>query len=353
MMFGKFKKNVKRTELAHTPFYKVNKKVHQTEISVIQFNNDNVHFVTGFDSSVLPVLPASGITWINVAGLANLTFIQELAKHYELHALTLEDIINSTQRPKLEEFPNYQFITIKALSFQTKNNLLIPNQCNFVFNKNFVISFQEKPSALFQGLIDRIKDGTFKKLKSQSTDYLVYRLLDTIVDEYFVVLEGLGELVEKNEEKIISNPQSKTIKILYRLKRQLLQVRRVIWPLREVVSHLLQDDKLISSFTRLYMRDLYDHVVQSIDSVEMLRDMLASMFDIYLSSLTNRMNEIMKTLTIISTIFIPITFVASLYGMNFVNMPELHWRFGYITTLGVMGIIIILMLVYFRLRKWI
>jgi magnesium transporter len=200
---------------------------------------------------------------------------------------------------------------------------------------------------------EKLRNPGSQRLRKYGADYLVYRLIDTVVDQYFVVLEGLGELIEDVEEHIIAEPTQKNSSTIYRLKRQMLMLRKAIWPMREVISHLLQaEEKNISAHTRIYLRDVYDHTVQAIDTIEIFRDMLSGMLDMYLSSLTTRMNEIMKVLTIISTIFIPITFIASIYGMNFKYMPELQMHAGYPITLGLMAVVTIIMIIYFRVKKW-
>lgn len=215
------------------------------------------------------------------------------------------------------------------------------------------MTFSNYPVDIFKKIQDKIKNNPKQRLREQAADYLFYRLIDAIIDQYFIVLEALGEYIDATETLIISAPTRAHIRRLYRLKRETLMLRKAIWPMREAVSHLSQlNEKFITQFTRLYLRDVYDHTMQAIDTIETYRDMLSSMLDVYLSSLTNRLNEVMKTLTVISTIFIPITFIASLYGMNFINMPELKWQYGYITTLGVMFTIVIGMIIYFKKMKW-
>lgn len=324
------------------------------EITVINFQpNDSKKTISStLDESLLDVAPPT-VTWVNVERLQDVSVIETLAKKYNIHPLTVEDILNVQQRPKVEEFDNYIFITLKMLPWNRKTNTFSIKQVSFVVGKDYVLSLQECETDFFDSIQNKLCNPNNKRLREQGTDYLAYRLIDAVIDQYFVVLEGIGNQIELLEEKIIVDPTPQNSRTLYQLKRKMLQLRKAIWPMREAISHLLQaDNAIITSFTHIYLRDVYDHAVQAIDTVENFRDMLASMLDVYLSSLTNRMNEIMKVLTIISTVFIPMTFIASIYGMNFEYMPELHWRYGYPLVMGIMVLIAIIMLDYFRRKKW-
>lgn len=295
-----------------------------------------------------------GIIWINVEGLHDITLIEQIAHEFNLHPLTIEDILNVEQRAKVEEFDGYLFIALKVLQWDNKTNDFTIQQLSLILGEGFLLSFQELDTNLFDSIQTRLAKTANQRLRTHGSDYLAYRLIDTVIDEYFVVLERLGESIEKIEERIIASPTPQTIRIIYRLRRQLLFLRKAIWPMREAISHLLHvEDNFITPFTKVYLRDVYDHSVQTIDTLETFRDMLASLLDMYLSSITNRMSEIMKTLTIITTIFIPITAIASIYGMNFQYLPGLHWYWGFMITLGVMVAIAIAMLIYFRRKKWI
>jgi len=297
-------------------------------------------------------LSKPGNNWIQINGFNQLEIIAEIQKKFQIHPLTIEDILTS-QRAKLEEFDNYIFVTLKTLSWQKKTKKFSINQINLILMDNCLLTFSNGPIEIFKNIQDKLKNNPQQRLREQGTDYLFYRLIDSIIDQYFVVLEGIGEVIDATEIMIISNPTREHVRRLYKIKRETLMLRKSIWPMREAVNHLSQlDDKFVSKFTRLYLRDVYDHTMQAIDTVETYRDMLSSMLDIYLSSMTNKLNEVMKTLTVISTIFIPITFIASLYGMNFSNMPELKSEYGYIATLTLMLIVVIGMIVYFRKQKW-
>lgn len=353
-MFREVRKRAKKAGQPPGSAIYTGKKQSETKITVLTYSEHDFHeYRAKTLEEVLPANQESGVTWIHVEGLQNVSLIQELAKRYHIHPLTVEDILNVDQRPKVEEFENYLFITLKMLIWNEKKCTFSTEQIHFILGKNFLLSFQEGENTYFKPIGERLRGSANQRMRQQGSDYLVYRLMDLIVDYYFVVLEGLGDQIEQIEDIIITDPKPENTRTIYRLKRRLMTLRKSIWPLREVISHLIQMDNIFTPFTRIYLRDLYDHVVQAIDTVETCRDISASLLDVYLSSITNRMNEIMKTLTIIATIFIPITFIASFYGMNFQDMPELHWRYGYITVIALMIIMVFGMFVYFRKKKWI
>jgi magnesium transporter len=264
----------------------------------------------------------------------------------------LEDILNTDARPKTEDYGAYLFIIVKVLSFDEMTNGILKEQVSIVLGRNFVLSFQERGGDVFDIIRDRIRTGKGRVRKMQA-DYLAYVLMDAIVDNYFVVLETLGEKVEDLEEALVNKPTREAAHTLHLLKREMISLRRAIWPLREVISLLQRSESpLIRQGTGIYLRDVYDHTIQVIDTVEAQRDMLSGMLDIYLTSVSNRMSEVMKVLTIISTIFIPLTFIAGVYGMNFEFMPELKWRYGYPLIWLVMLAIGVAMLIQFKRRKW-
>ncbi len=357
MIFRELRKRVQKVgQPPGTATYTGRKKLDaKTLVTVMHFTGSEVQESTGTTlEACLPQKKEDTITWIHVEGLQNVELIQQLAKEYAIHPLTVEDILNLDQRPKVEEYEGYVFITLKMLNWRSKRRTFSSEQVSFVLGKNFLISFQDCESDHFRAIRERLRSNAGQTIRQLGCDYLAYRLMDSIVDYYFVVLEGLGEQIEQVEDLIIENPTPQNTRTIYRLRRQLMMVRKSVWPMREAISHLTQlIGTLVTSTTRIYLRDLYDHVVQAIDMIETFREMLSSMLDIYISSLTNRMNEVMKTLTIIATIFIPITFIASLYGMNFQNMPELHWRYGYLYVVLVMSAMVLGMIVYFRKKKWI
>ncbi|MFC1590249.1 magnesium/cobalt transporter CorA [Candidatus Omnitrophota bacterium] len=301
---------------------------------------------------------SKSITWVNVDGIQNTSIIEKVGKHFDLHPLTLEDIVNTGHRPKLEDFEKYILIVLKMLYFDDKECEIKSEQVSLILGTNFVISFQEKEGDVFNSIRERIRNGK-GRIRKMGADYLAYSLLDAVIDNYFLIVEKLGDSIEGMEEELVTNPTPKTLQAIHSLKGDTIFLRKSVWPLREVVNILERgESSLIKKTTRIYLRDIYDHTIQVIDSIETSRDMVSGMLDIYLSSISNRMNEVMKVLTIIATIFIPLTFIAGIYGMNFnteistLNMPELNWPYGYVFTWVVMGVIICLMLVYFKRKKW-
>lgn len=354
-MFSEVRKRVKKAGLPPgTLTYTGNKKNVETTLTVINYGVDHYdEMVTTRLEECAQLLAKPGTTWVHVEGLNNVPLIEALANRYDLHPLTVEDILNVEQRPKVEEFTGYLFVTLKVLHLKAKTGTFTTKQLSLVLGKDFLLSFEEYDTQRFHNIAARLKSTPKQRLREQGSDYLLYRLIDTVIDEYFIVLESLGEQIEVMEEHIIASPTPQNARVIYRLKRQMLLLRKAIWPMREAISHLMNcEESLISKFTRVYLRDVYDHTVQAIDTVETFRDILASMLDMYLSSLTNRMNEIMKTLTIITTIFIPITAIASIYGMNFSNMPGQNWQYGFATVMVVIVIITAVMMLYFHLKKW-
>lgn len=355
-MFSEVRKRVKKSgQPPGTPFYTGKHPDAKPVINVYTYSSRDFKQTSGasLEECQLDKIPPGTLTWVDVGGLHDVELIKNLAKHFELHPLTVEDILNIEQRPKVEEFDNYLFITLKTILWNEKSSTFKVKQVCFVLGKDFVLSFQEFDINFFDKIAQRLSSTPNQRLRQHGADYLVYRLIDAIVDQYFVVLEEIGDQMEQLEEAVIAAPNPNNARLIYRMKRQMLLLRKAVWPMREAIGHLVHiEDRLISKFTRIYMRDVYDHTVQAIDTLETFRDMLSSMLDMYLSSLTNRMNEIMKTLTIIATIFIPITWLASIYGMNFQYMPELRWRYSYPIVLSVMLCVVIGMLIYFRRKKW-
>ncbi len=337
-----------------TPIYTGSNTAVPPRIRVVQYSPQGYQEKTGTHIEECQMSPEEGaITWVHVEGLQDVDLMEQLANQYNLHPLTLEDILNVEQRPKIEEFDHYIFITLKALRLTGDHQAFTAKNLSIVIGKNFVLLFQDEQSTLFEQIHKRIVQHPDRWLNNKGSDYLGYRLIDTIVDQYFFVLEEIGDQIEEIENLIIIDPTKRIPRLLYHLKNQMLQIRKVIWPLREVLNHLMNaEEDLITHATRVYVRDVLDHASQAIDVVETFRDMLSNLMDVYLSSLSSRMNEIMKVLTIIATIFIPITFITSLFGMNFTYMPELHWKWSYPIVLFSMALIAGLMLYYYRRKKW-
>ncbi len=293
------------------------------------------------------------VTWINIDGIHQAEIIEKMGACFNLHPLVLEDIQNTEQRPKIESYTDYLYVVLKMLYFDEAANAVSTEQVSLIVGQNYVISFQEGLEGdVFGHLRERLRNekGRARKL---GADYLAYSLIDAIVDNYFSILERLGEKIELLEERLVSNPTTTTLHDIHYLKREMIYLRKAVWPLREVISIFSRSDSdIVQESTRIYLRDVYDHTIQVIDTVESYRDMVSGMLDIYLSSVSNRMNAVMKVLTIIATIFMPLTFLAGVYGMNFKHMPELEWRYGYFGLWGIMIVIAVWMLIFFRRKKW-
>ncbi len=354
-MFPELRKRVKKTGQPPGTFvYTGDKKVLKPKLTAVVYTEQTLQEATGSTlADCSRVLETPGNCWLNVEGLDDTALIAQIAERYQLHPLTVEDILNVGQRPKVDEFDNYLFIILKTLTWDPKQLIFAIEQLSIIIGKDFLLSFQEGDTPLFTDIRQRMHTSAVQRMRQNGIDYLGYRLVDDIVDHYFVILEGLGEQIEALEDKIITTPSPQNSRMIYRLKRQILMLRKVVWPARQAINHLLQTDgTLISAFTHIYLRDVYDHITQAIDTLETFRDMTSGILDVYLSSLSYRMNEVMKVLTIIATIFIPITFLASIYGMNFKYMPELDWHWGYPVTLLVMLLAVVVMLGYFKRKKW-
>ncbi len=301
----------------------------------------------------LPYKDKATVTWINVDGIHETEIIEKLGQAFGLHPLVMEDILHAGQRPKMDDYSDYIYIVLKMLHHD-KNMEIDEEQVSLILGSNFVISFQEdKEGDVFESVRERVRNGKGRSRK-MGADYLAYALMDAIVDHYFTILEKLGEKIELLEGDLVAAPTPQTLHKIHQLKRELIFLRKSVWPLRDVVSGLeRRESPLIKETTVVFFRDVYDHTVRVIDMIETFRDMVSGMLDIYLSSINSRMNEIMKVLTIISTIFIPLTLIASIYGMNFKYMPELEWYWSYPLVLLTMAVLSILMLIYFRRKKWI
>jgi magnesium transporter len=294
----------------------------------------------------------STVHWINVEGIHDVNIIEKLGNCFGIHPLVLEDILNTGQRPKIENYENYTYIVIKMLFYDNKLDEFTTEQESFILGENYVISFSERKVEIYNTIREGIKQG-IGRIRKMGADYLIYNLLDAIVDNYFVVLEELSEKIEDAEDELVSNPSKSTLQVIHKLKRQMLYLHKSVWPLREVVNSLSRSETpLVNESVNIYIRDLYDHVIQVMDTTETLRDILSSMLDMYLSSVSNKMNEIMKVLTIISTVFIPLSFIVGLYGMNLSNMPEYNWPWMYPVVWVIMISIATLMLIFFKKKKW-
>lgn len=326
-----------------------------TKIELIEYDAGHLERrqIPSLEECALPGA-APSVTWINVDGVSQVEVLQHFGACFGIHPLVLEDILATDQRPKAEDYGTYLYVVLKMLTLDDESGEIRAEQLSIVLGENYLLSFQEGLKGdVFEPVRVRLKNEK-GRLRITGPDNLLHALLDVIVDNYFLVLEKLAERIEEIEDELIENPTPVTVHAIYRLKREMLFLHKAVWPLREVVGGLQRrDSQLIQDATVIYLRDLYDHTIQVVDTLETLRDMLSGMLDIYLSSVSNRLNEVMKVLTIIATIFMPLTFIAGLYGMNFKNLPELEWRYGYFAVLLLMAAVVCGMLVYFRRKRWI
>ncbi|MDF1673678.1 MAG: magnesium/cobalt transporter CorA [Vicingaceae bacterium] len=329
-----------------------NRKEDKTRISVIDYNSTNFEEYTckKIEES-FTLKDSKTVSWINIDGLHNVDMIDRLGKNFDLHPLLLEDILNTRHRPKTEEFDNYTFVTLKMLGVSKDRKSIITEQVSFILGENWLISFQEKQGDVFDIVRERLR-GSMGNIRKLGADYLLYRLMDIVVDNYFFVTEHFSDVTEELEGQVLTDPEPDILQRIQRLKKQLIAIRKAVNPLREAVSLLEKDTKLFKEGTKRYLRDVYEHIIQVNDTIESQRDSLSSIMDLYHTSVSNRMNEIMKVLTIISTIFIPLTFIAGIYGMNFEIIPELKWKYGYLGVWGLMIVIFIAMIIYFKKKKW-
>lgn len=293
-----------------------------------------------------------GVCWVNVCGIHDPAIIEQIGNNFGLHPLVMEDILNTLQRPKQENLEDYIFIVLKMIYYDNIKKEVLSEHVSFILGSNFVVTFQEREEDVFDPVRERIRKAK-GRIRKMGADYLLYALIDAVVDNYFLVMETLGEEIETLEDQMLEHPAPVTLQTVHNLKREMIFLRKAVWPLREVINGLLKDEsKLIKKTTEIYLRDVYDHTIQVIETTETYRDMVAGLHDLYLSSVSNKMNEVMKVLTIIATLFIPLTFIAGIYGMNFEFMPELKWKFGYFIIWGVMAAAAAVMFIYFRRKKW-
>jgi magnesium transporter len=292
------------------------------------------------------------ITWININGLNHVDAIEKIGEHYELHPLVLEDIVNVSQRPKIDEYDSYLFIVLKMLYYDA-NEKIVSEQVSFILGEEYVLTFQEAEGDVFDEVRERIKQAK-GRVRSMPSDYLLYVLIDAIVDHYFSVIETLGNKIEDFETEIFSgNVADDVSQNIQNLKREILRVRRAIFPLREVINRIEKNEgQLIHKKTITYYRDIYDHLIQVTENIDIYREMIWSLMDMYMTTISNKMNEVMKVLTIMASIFIPLTFIAGIYGMNFEYIPELKYKYSYFILWGVMIALFVGMIIYFKKKKW-
>lgn len=291
--------------------------------------------------------------WINIDGLDKVEIVEKLGNYFNIHPLTLEDVLHIGQRPKMEDYGSYIYTVLNMMLLDPVRDEIIIEQVSIIFGTNYIISFQEKAGDVFDPLRERLKNPA-SRLRKNGVDYVAYGLIDTVIDNYFLILEHFGEEIEDLEEELVIHPRPDALKTIQKYKRDMILLRKSVWPLRELINGLQRaESELIKDTTKIYLRDIYDHTIQVIDAVEDFRDILSSMVDVYLSSVSYRMNDIMKVLTIIATIFIPLTYIAGVYGMNFDYMPELRWRWGYPAVMLFMTLLGVSMFLYFKKKRWV
>lgn len=356
----RFFRNPKKTGLAPGTLIHIGaERIGPIQATLISFTEEKLEEVNIPTVNDLPKFDDPSVCyWLNIDGISDVTWIEHLGHRHDIHPLVLEDILHTGQRPKAEDYDSYLYVVMKMLSYNEETDEIAEEQISLVLGQNFVISFQEHPGDVFENVRTRLRTGK-GRIRKLGPGYLAYALIDAVVDHYFIVLEKLGERMESLSEGLMDDPNPGRLNEIYRLKRELLFMRKSIWPLREVIGMIQREESdLFHAEVNIFMRDVYDHAIRVLETLETLRDMVAGMLDIYLSSVSNRMNEVMKVLTIIATIFIPLTFIAGIYGMNFdpsagpLNMPELRLPWGYLGVWGIMLAIVVGLVIYFRRKKW-
>jgi magnesium transporter len=322
-------------------------------ITVINYNEDTyrVKETTSIDECFSLIDP-SMVTWINVDAVSDPQTVEAIGKHFGLHPLLLEDVMNTDQRPKMDNYDDYLFLVLKMIMINVDTRAPEADQVSFVLGRNYLISFLERPSEVFLPAVERLQ-AERSRIRKNGPDYLLYTLVDVIVDNYFAIIDKGSEILEELETRVIAGARTDTLVDIQKRKRDFMFLRKSISPLRDVLLAIERNDTdLISPSLMVFFRDIADHSIRVIDNIETSREMLSGMLDIYLSSVSNRLNEVMKVLTVISTIFMPLTFIAGVYGMNFHNMPEIGWPYGYYASLVLMGLVVITMLIFFKRKKW-
>lgn len=332
----------------------IERKADKIQVTVFDYNAEKlVEHQNASLQKCLQFLQTSAVTWINICGIDDIQTIELVGRRFGLHPLLLEDIMSSGQRSKLDDYKDTLYIVVKMLTYNEEKQQVEDEQVSLVLGKNYLISFLESKNNIFAPIYDRLRPQN-SRIREKGADYLCYALIDCLVDNYFLILEKVDGKLERLEEELIQQPTPYTLQKIQHTKREITLLRKSVWPMREVISNFRRiETPLIQDSTKLYLHDVYDHTIQAIDAIESFRDIAGGMLDIYLSNISQRLNEIMKVLTVITTIFVPLTFVASIYGMNFDNIPELHNPYGYYGVLSVMAVITLGMLFYFKKKDWI
>lgn len=325
----------------------------ETHIDILDYNEKDISYQQKVqDIDKINEIPSGMIRFVHVRGLTNIQKIEHIGQLFNIHPLVLEDIVSTTQRPKADDYEDYLYLVFKRIMVSDLSENAENDQISIILGQKFVIIFQESDFSIFDPIYDRLLTPK-GKIRSLGADYLAYTLIDVIIDTYFLTLEHVGMQIENLEDEVMLNSSTETLEQIYGLKRKILEFKKYFWPLREVVNKLQRYQiTLLSDRLKIYLRDVYDHIFRISDILENYRDLIFGLLELYQSNVSNRMNDIMKVLTIISTVFIPISFLAGFYGMNFTHMPELQYSWSYPVLIGIMFLIVVLMLWYFRRKKW-
>lgn len=321
------------------------RKIIYTNYNIDKFERREIH-----DLEEIVLDSEKSVKWLEIKSLEDIDLINKVGKKYNLHQLVIEDILSTDHMPKLEDYDEYLFLIIEGMNLAADGELEV-EQFSFILFKDLVISFQQSDSNIFDSILSRLSEGS--NIRKNGADDLLYALTDTIVDNYFLVVERIGENIDEVEDIVLLNPKREILQEIYKLKRDLIYIRKTLWPMRNAISSISKNDyDLVDEKTLYYFRDVYDHIIQMIDIIETYRDICSGMLDTYLSSISNKTNDIMKVLTIFSTIFIPLTFIAGVYGMNFRYLPELNWRYGYASFWIISAVITGVLLRFFKKKNW-
>lgn len=328
-------------------------KVEKVKITLTEYDESNFKsFEINSVGEIESFTNTPQVTWVNVCGLHETELLKQIGDKFKIHPLILEDILNTDTRPKIEITEDYLFIVMKVFIYNAEQNILEPEQVSFILGQNFVFNFTEKSDVIFNPIRDRIS-SQLGKIRKRGSDYLLYALLDVVVDHYFLALEKTEERIELLDDEVINSPDRSQVEKIYNLKNLFLMLRRSVIPMREIVSRIIKDDSnLLDTSIEPYLRDLYDHTIHISESIELQRDITTGLMETYLSMMSNKMNEVMRVLTVIATLFIPLTFIVGIYGMNFKHMPELEIQWAYYAVWGVMFAVVVTMLFYFKRKKW-
>jgi magnesium transporter len=320
-------------------------------LELITYDRTNHEKIQGLSADLLCTkIKENQVNWVNLDGLYNQDIIDTLQSYFKLHSLLIEDVV-SDQRPKAEEFENYFFFTMKML-YRIENSKIDYEQISFVLGTNYLLTFQEKEGDMFEGFRERIRLDQ-GRVRKKGADYLMYRLIDIVVDNYYNILDHIGDKVDEMEETVYENPNNDAFNKIQGLKKELIYLRKALHPLRDAIGKILKGESgFIQEENHAFFSDIYDHVAHLIDSLDAYQDLTSNLLDIHMNAMNNKMNEVMKVLTVISTIFIPLTFIVGVYGMNFDVMPELRWKYGYPFVWGIMLMVVLGMLGFFRHKKW-